>query len=57
MNVAAADEKECELGPCGGDPFHTAVYRLKNTGFARYLSPKVGWCMLQPALGSPRSGS
>jgi hypothetical protein len=43
MDVAAADEKECESGPCGGDPFHTAVYRLLNTGFARYLSPKVGW--------------
>jgi hypothetical protein len=40
MDAAAADAKECEFGPCGGDPFHTAVYRLKNTGFATYSSPK-----------------
>jgi hypothetical protein len=40
MDAAAADEKECEFGPCGGDPFHTAVYRLKNTGFVSHVSPK-----------------
>jgi hypothetical protein len=49
LDAAAADAKECEFRPCGGDSFHTAVYRLKNTGFARYLSPKVGRCsMLEP---------
>ena len=40
MDAAAADAKECEFGPCGGDAFHTAVYRLKSTGYALYSSPE-----------------
>ena len=31
---------ECVYGPCGGDAFHTAIYRLPNTGRAQYSSPK-----------------
>jgi hypothetical protein len=54
MNITVPDENclldglkgggnassECVYGPCGGDAFHTAVYRLLNTEFTQYSSPK-----------------